>query len=135
MSTKEKREWFWGVGRRKTSTARVRVSFPGAGSLVVNNRPLEKYFPRERDRKHALEALEATGSTAKCDLIATVAGGGTTGQAGAVLLGSARALVEYSEEWRSLLSKERLLTRDPRMVERKKYGQPGARRQYQFSKR
>ena len=135
MAEKIKQEWFWGVGRRKTSTARVRLGFPGTGALIVNRKTLEQYFPREAHRKAALQALELTGSMAKCDLVANVRGGGMTGQAGAVLLGSARALVEYSAEWRSMLSRERLLTRDPRMVERKKYGQPGARRQYQFSKR
>lgn len=135
MAEKIKVEWFWGVGRRKTSTARVRLGFPGTGALTVNKKTLEQYFPREAHRKAALQALELTGSMTKCDLIANVRGGGMTGQAGAVLLGSARALVEYSAELRSMLSRERLLTRDPRMVERKKYGQPGARRQYQFSKR
>lgn len=135
MSAESKKKWYWGLGRRKTSVARVRLGFPGTGSLIINKRPFEEYFPRETHRKSALGALELTGSTSKCDMFANVKGGGMTGQAGAVLLGSARALVEYDAELRSALSKERFLTRDPRMVERKKYGQPGARRQYQFSKR
>jgi len=130
-----KQEWFWGVGRRKTSVARVRLGFPGSGIITVNRRPFHQYFVREAHQKSALQALELTGSTKKCDMVVNVKGGGLTGQAGAVLLGSARALVQYSPELRPMLSKARLLTRDPRMVERKKYGQPGARRRYQFSKR
>ncbi len=122
-------------GRRKTSVAQVRLIPLGGGKVLVNKRALEHYFRKSTDRKTALQPLESTGLLHHFDVLVKVEGGGTTGQAGAMSLGVARALVDYDGNLRPALSREKLLTRDPRMVERKKYGQPGARRRYQFSKR
>ncbi len=125
---------FLGTGRRKTSVARVRVA-TGTGRVTVNNRAIENYFPVLSMRNDALRALELTQSLEKYDITVNVRGGGPTGQAGAVRHGISRALLEVDAELRPVLKADGLLTRDPRMKERKKYGQPGARKRYQFSKR
>ncbi len=124
----------YGTGRRKTSTARV-ILRPGTGTFTVNKRTLEQYFFDETHRMLVKRPLEASDTLNKFDLIINVEGGGMRGQAGAVQHGIARALVDFSAELRGVLKKEGLLTRDPRMKERKKYGQPGARKRFQFSKR
>ena len=122
------------VGRRKTSVARVFMS-PGKGKIVVNKLPVEEYFKDEFKRSQALKPLVAADKLEEFDIRVNVRGGGVTGQSGAVSLGIARALVEFDESIRLLLRKDRLLTRDPRMVERKKYGRKKARKSFQFSKR
>ncbi|MGA2624998.1 MAG: 30S ribosomal protein S9 [Bacteroidota bacterium] len=122
------------VGRRKTSVARVIVK-PGSGVVTVNDRPLEQYFPVDTLRTEVLLPFVATETMGKYDVVATVEGGGLTGQAGAMKLGISRALVRMNEELRLLLRTNRMMTRDPRMVERKKYGQRKARKRFQFSKR
>ena len=122
------------TGRRKTSIARVRL-LPGSGMVKVNGRDFAQYFPRETGRRLAIRPLQVTEMLGKYDVVATVTGGGLTGQAGAVSLGLARALLAMEPETKAVLAKEGLLTRDPRMRERKKYGQPGARKRFQFSKR
>ena len=124
----------YGTGRRKTSTARV-ILRPGTGNFKVNDRTLERYFFDETHRMLVKRPLEASDTLNKFDVVVTVDGGGMHGQAGAVQHGIARALVEFSTELRGVLKKEGFLTRDPRMKERKKYGQPGARKRFQFSKR
>ena len=124
----------YGTGRRKTSTARVFLR-PGSGNVTVNNRSLEQYFFDETHRMIVKQPLQATDSASKFDLVINVEGGGMHGQAGAVQHGIARALVDFSVELRPVLKKAGFLTRDPRMKERKKYGQPGARKRFQFSKR
>jgi small subunit ribosomal protein S9 len=125
---------FYGTGRRKTSVARVWIR-PGSGRIVVNRRSFENYFPRETLRMIIAQPLQITNTAGQVDVLATVAGGGPTGQAGAVRHGIARALVRLDEQLRATLKKAGLLTRDPRMRERKKYGQPGARQKFQYSKR
>lgn len=125
---------YWGTGRRKTSVARVRIT-PGAGQVIVNGRPFDEFFRRERDRKSILAPLKDTQTLALVDLDVNVKGGGITGQAGAMLLGVARSLRKIVPETEPLLRDKGYLTRDAREVERKKYGQPGARRSFQFSKR
>jgi small subunit ribosomal protein S9 len=125
---------FYGTGRRKTSVARVFLR-PGQGRITVNRRPIEDYFPRETLRLIVNQPLELTGTTGHLDVMVNVAGGGLSGQAGAVRHGIARALLEFNGELRPQLKRAGLLTRDPRMKERKKYGQPGARKRFQFSKR
>ncbi|GBD07581.1 30S ribosomal protein S9 [bacterium HR21] len=122
------------TGRRKTAVARV-VLTPGSGHITVNGRALEDYFPIEAHRKDILLPLELTNTLGRFDIRANVSGGGISGQAGAIRLGIARALVEFDEEFRKILRPAGLLTRDPRMVERKKYGQKKARKRFQFSKR
>ena len=122
------------VGRRKTSIARIFMK-PGSGKITVNDRSFEVYFPLETHRTAITKAFEVTDSLGKYDVQVNVEGGGSTGQAGAVILGVARALVSAGEENRGPLRKNGLLTRDPRMVERKKYGQKKARKRFQFSKR
>lgn len=122
------------TGRRKTATARVRI-VAGSGKVSVNGRALEAYFPTDALRTLALRPLAATESATKFDVRASVNGGGPIGQAGAVSLGLARALLEADANVKGTLRTEGLLTRDPRMRERKKYGQPGARKRFQFSKR
>lgn len=122
------------VGRRKTSVARVIVK-PGSGSFMVNKKKLENYFVVDTLRTEVLSPFVATETSGKYDVVANVRGGGMTGQAGAVKLGLARALVEISADLRSKLRTNGLMTRDPRMVERKKYGQKKARKRFQFSKR
>lgn len=122
------------VGRRKTSVARVIVK-QGSGVVTVNDKSLEQYFPVTTLRNEVLLPFVATETTGKYDVVATVEGGGLTGQAGAVKLGISRALLRLHEDLRQTLRTNRLLTRDPRMVERKKYGQRKARKRFQFSKR
>ena len=125
---------YYGTGRRKNSVARVFLR-PGAGQIVVNKRPLEVYFTRDALRRDMLQPLIVTENVDKFDAYITVNGGGHTGQAGAVRLGIARALLELNPEYRATLKPLGYLTRDARVVERKKYGQRGARRRFQFSKR
>jgi len=125
---------FYATGRRKTSVARVWIR-PGAGRIIVNRRAFEDYFPRETLRMIIAQPLEVTSTVGQFDVFATVRGGGPTGQAGAVRHGLARALARFDEKFRVPLKKAGLLTRDPRMRERKKYGQPGARQKFQYSKR
>ena len=122
------------VGRRKTSVARVYLR-PGSGKVVINKREIETYFPLLTRRVQALAPLTVTETAGEVDLVINAKGGGLTGQAEAVQLGIARALLKYNEELRKPLRDAGLLTRDPRMVERKKYGQPKARKRFQFSKR
>jgi len=126
--------YWWGTGRRKSSVARVRIK-PGGGKLVVNKKELKEYFVREQDRKAVLAPLVTVDAQKSFDIFINVKGGGTTGQAGASLLGIARALKKYDEHYVQALRDGGHLTRDPRMVERKKPGQRGARRRFQFSKR
>lgn len=125
---------YYGTGRRKTSAARVFLR-PGKGSVVVNRKPVEEMFTIESLRVQIRQPLLLTETADKFDVYATAKGGGTTGQAGALRLGIARALVEYNLELRPRLKKAGLLTRDPRQKERKKYGLAGARKRFQFSKR
>ena len=125
---------YYGTGRRKTSTARVFLR-PGSGSVSINHRAFDAFFPTEALRTQIRQPLLLTESADKFDIVATVAGGGVSGQAGAVRLGIARALVEYNIELRKRLKDEGLLTRDARGKERKKYGMAGARKRFQFSKR
>jgi small subunit ribosomal protein S9 len=122
------------IGRRKTSVARV-ILKPGTGKVKINKRTLEDYFPVDTLRTEVLSPLVATEMVGRYDVTANVDGGGLTGQAGAVKLGIARALVDINVELKSKLRVTRMLTRDPRMVERKKYGQKKARKRFQFSKR
>jgi len=130
----DKSGFYWGTGRRKTSVARVRIK-PGGGKMLVNDRTAEDYFKSQQDRKMIMSPLKAVDGEKKFDIFVNVQGGGTTGQAGAVLLGIARALKGYDENYMQMLRDGGYLTRDPRMVERKKPGQSGARKRYQFSKR
>ena len=125
---------YYATGRRKTSTARVFLR-PGSGAIKVNHREFEAFFPREALRMQIRTPLVLTETADKFDVLATVAGGGVSGQAGAVRLGIARALVSYNAELRKALKNEGLLTRDARAKERKKYGMAGARKRFQFSKR
>lgn len=122
------------IGRRKTSVARV-ILAPGSGKITVNKRALDQYFPLETLRTTIVKPFEITQTLGKYDARVNVEGGGSTGQAGAICLGIARALVDVSDDNKSPLRTAGLLTRDPRMVERKKYGQKKARKRFQFSKR
>ena len=126
--------YWWGTGRRKSSVARVRIK-PGSGKLIVNKKQLDDYFKREQDRKAVTAPLKAVNAEKLFDVFINVKGGGTTGQSGASLLGIARALKNYDNGFVQALRDGGHLTRDPRMVERKKPGQAGARRRFQFSKR
>jgi small subunit ribosomal protein S9 len=125
---------FYATGRRKTSSARVFLR-PGTGAVTVNHREFEAFFPTEALRTQIRTPLVLTQTLEQFDVVATVAGGGINGQAGAVRLGIARALVGYNAELRKALKKGGLLTRDARAKERKKYGMAGARKRFQFSKR
>ena len=125
---------FLGTGRRKTSVARVRLA-PGSGKIVINNRPFENYFPTDALRMVVVQPFTATESVNKYDIRANVEGGGPAGQAGAMRHGIARALLCVDVAMRPALKAAGYLTRDPRMRERKKYGQPGARKRFQYSKR
>jgi small subunit ribosomal protein S9 len=125
---------YYGTGRRKTSTARVFLR-PGTGAITINYRTFEGFFPTEALRTQIRRPLVLTENTEKFDILATVEGGGVSGQAGAVRLGISRALVEYNAELRKALKEEGMLTRDARAKERKKYGMAGARKRFQFSKR
>ena len=127
--------YFYGTGRRKSSVARVRVYANGTGKITINNRDIDDYFGLETLKLIVRQPMELTGTSGKLDIICTVAGGGVTGQAGAIRHGVARALLKYDAEIRGELKKAGFLTRDPRMKERKKYGLKGARRAPQFSKR
>jgi len=125
---------FLGTGRRKTAVARVRLS-SGSGKITINGRAFDNYFPVDTLRATASQPFTVTGTTDKYDVRVNVAGGGPNGQAGAVRHGIARALVAADANLRASLKAEGLLTRDSRMKERKKYGQPGARKRFQYSKR
>jgi small subunit ribosomal protein S9 len=124
----------YGTGRRKTATARVFLR-PGSGNITVNNKPFQQYFFDETYRMLVKQPLQASDMLNKFDIVMTLAGGGMRGQAGAAQHGVARALCAHSADLRPVLKKAGFLTRDPRMKERKKYGQPGARKRFQFSKR
>jgi small subunit ribosomal protein S9 len=126
--------YIWGLGRRKTSTARVRLA-PGTGTITINDRPIGEYFPVERLRKQALIPLELSETGSRFDIHVNVEGGGITGQVGAVILGISRALIKADPTVEAKLRGHHLLSRDDRMVERKKYGLHKARRGGQFSKR
>jgi small subunit ribosomal protein S9 len=125
---------YYGTGRRKTAAARVFLR-PGSGAMKVNDRPLDDYFPNEVLKMVIKQPLMLTETTEKFDIVATVEGGGSAGQAGAIRHGITRALMEYNMELRDRLKSAGLVTRDPRKKERKKYGQKGARARFQFSKR
>ena len=125
---------YYGTGRRKDSVARVYLR-PGEGNILVNKRPLEEYFGRDTLKMILRQPLEITDSLKKFDIIVNVHGGGLSGQAGAIRHGISRALLLAMEDSRGALKKEGMLTRDSRKVERKKYGQPGSRKKYQYSKR
>ncbi|MBD3377772.1 30S ribosomal protein S9 [candidate division KSB1 bacterium] len=122
------------TGRRKDAVARVRLA-PGTGQFTINGRELLDHFKRDTLRMVIEQPFVVTDTLGSYDIVANVKGGGLTGQAGAVLLGVARALVQANDDFRSTLRRNGFLTRDPRMVERKKYGQPKARKRFQFSKR
>lgn len=124
----------WGVGRRKSAVARVRIA-PGTGKVEINGRELNDYLTGERDRKSIFGPLEVTSTGGKIDVFARCTGGGATGQAGAIVMGLGRALAKYDSTLEVPLRQGGFLTRDSRMKERKKYGQRGARRRFQFSKR
>lgn len=125
---------YYATGRRKTSSARVFLK-PGTGKVMINGKPPEQYLSNAVSRMVILQPFNLTASTGKFDIFVTVAGGGETGQAGAIRHGISRALVAFDEALRPTLKKAGMLTRDARMVERKKYGRPGARKRFQFSKR
>lgn len=127
-------EQYHGVGRRKSGVARVYLR-PGQGEWTINGRPLDEYFPRHSHQQHAREPLDTTENAGRFDVKVVVRGGGKTGQAGAIRLGVARALLKVDEEYRPTLRQKGMLTRDPREVERKKPGRPKARKRFQFSKR
>ena len=127
-------KYYYGTGRRKSSVARVRV-YNGSGNVTVNGRDIDDYFGLETLKLIVRQPFGVTETTDKFDIVCTVAGGGVTGQAGAIRHGLSRALLQYNPELRPALKKEGFLTRDPRMKERKKYGLKAARRAPQFSKR
>ena len=125
---------YYGTGRRKTSTARVYLR-PGTGEVVINRQPFERYFPNQTLRMMIRQPLQLTETSNKFDLLVNVDGGGLSGQAGAIRHGITRALLEFNADLRRTLKHAGLITRDPRVKERKKYGQKGARKRFQFSKR
>ena len=127
--------YFYGTGRRKSSVARVRVYPNGTGAITINGRDIDNYFGLDTLKLIVRQPMELTETVGAFDIVCTVAGGGVTGQAGAIRHGLSRALLQYNEELRPVLKKAGLLTRDPRMKERKKYGLKKARRAPQFSKR
>lgn len=129
-----KNPYYWGTGRRKTAIARVRIK-PGDGKFVVNKREVDVFFCTDKDRQAVRTPLKVTESVSSFDIFVNVKGGGISGQAGAVVLGLARALVAADASYESKLKAQDLLTRDSRKVERKKYGRSGARKRFQFSKR
>jgi small subunit ribosomal protein S9 len=133
-STLGDKEYIWGLGRRKKAVARVRIR-PGSGKIFINKRDVDKYFTNPRDQNDVRSPLVATDNLERYDVWANVYGGGSTGQAGAVVLGIARALMKADSDTYSTLKGKGYLTRDSRVKERKKYGQRGARRSFQFSKR
>jgi len=126
--------YIWGVGRRKSAVARVRIA-PGSGKIEINGRELNDYLTAERDRKLIFGPLEVTNTGGKMDVLVNADGGGPAGQAGAIVMGLGRALAKYDAGLEIPLRQAGFLTRDSRMKERKKYGQRGARRRFQFSKR
>ena len=128
------RLWWWGTGRRKHAVARVRMR-PGTGEFRINKREIDDYFTQVRDRQLVVQPLETARMRTTWDIFVNVGGGGYAGQAGAVCLGLARALAKAMPELESALRDKGMLTRDARMSERKKYGQKGARKRFQFSKR
>ncbi len=130
----EKGQWWWGLGRRKTAVARVRIR-PGDGTFLINKRPYNEYLTEERDHKNLMTVLSKTNTTGALEVHVNVCGGGFTGQSGAIVLGLGRALLKYDDTLEPILRSNGFLRRDPRKVERKKYGQPGARARFQFSKR
>ena len=130
----ESKPYYYGTGRRKHSVARVRV-YPGSGNITINNRSIDDYFGLDTLKLIVRQPLNLVGAIDKFDIVCNVAGGGVTGQAGAIRHGISRALLLYSDELRPILKKAGFLTRDPRMKERKKYGLKAARRAPQFSKR
>jgi small subunit ribosomal protein S9 len=125
---------WYATGRRKESVARVWIT-PGEGNIVINERTMDDYFGRETSKMVVVQPLELVEQKGKIDVRVNVVGGGLSGQAGAIRHGITRALMEYNPEFRPVLKKAGLVTRDARAVERKKYGQPGARKRFQFSKR
>ncbi|HZE68599.1 MAG TPA: 30S ribosomal protein S9 [Pyrinomonadaceae bacterium] len=125
---------YYGTGRRKTSTARVYLR-PGAGDVQINHKPFDRYFPNETLRMIIRQPLNLTETVNKFDILVNVGGGGPAGQAGAIRHGITRALIEFNADLRPTLKQAGLVTRDPRIKERKKYGQKGARKRFQFSKR
>lgn len=127
-------EKMYATGRRKEAVARVWIS-PGEGTITINNRDINDYFGRETSKMVLMQALEIVDQKGKVDVSVNVSGGGLTGQAGAIRHGLARALSKLNPEFRPVLKKAGFITRDARAVERKKYGQPGARKRFQFSKR
>ena len=126
--------WSWGLGRRKTSVARIRIR-SGTGKVTVNKKPLDTYFCLDRLRRRAVEPLKTLKYEGRLDIFANIKGGGITGQAEAMLMGLARAILKYDSTTMDVLRTSGHLTRDSRMVERKKYGRRGARASFQFSKR
>lgn len=130
----KKHGFWWGTGRRKSSVARVRIR-EGTGKVVVNGKAYDEYFCLSKDQITALEPMRVTKSQKTYDVFANIVGGGTTGQAGALLMGLGRALLAANPEFEEALRDAKHLTRDARMVERKKYGRAKARRSFQFSKR
>ncbi len=130
----DKNGYFWGTGRRKTSVARVRLS-KGKGGITINGRSLSDYFPTPRQQAAVMGPLKTIGFESAYDLNVSVRGGGLTGQAGAIMMGIGRALLQAEPDKTMALREQGFLSRDPRMVERKKPGKPGARRSFQFSKR
>ncbi len=126
---------YYATGKRKTSVARCWLIPGGSGKITVNRRPVDEYFSRETDTMLLRQPLVITETLGQFDILVTVRGGGTSGQAGAIRHGIARALLEYNPEFRPILKKAGFLTRDARKKERKKYGQPGARKRFQYSKR
>ncbi|MFS4458499.1 30S ribosomal protein S9 [Bdellovibrio sp. HCB2-146] len=127
-------KFYYATGRRKTSSARVFLK-PGKGTITINGKKADDYLSRMQSRMVILQPLELLNQTGKFDAKITVAGGGESGQAGAIRLGITRALIAFNEEFKGTLKKAGFVTRDPRMVERKKYGKAGARRRFQYSKR
>ena len=127
-------KFFYATGRRKTSAARVFLK-PGSGKITINGKPHDGYLSKPTSRMVIVQPFQLTNNTAKFDVYVTVSGGGESGQAGAIRHGISRALVAFDEGNRGTLKKAGFLTRDPRMVERKKYGKAGARRRFQYSKR
>jgi small subunit ribosomal protein S9 len=134
QKNESKSSFHWGTGRRKTSIARVRIK-PGSGELKINDKKLTEYFTRPQDINNVIAPLKATDTQKSIDVLINVKGGGITGQSGAIMLGIARALKNYDSNLTAKLRDGGYLTRDGRMVERKKPGQAGARRRFQFSKR
>ena len=130
----DSKPYFYGTGRRKHSVARVRM-YPGTGKITINGRDIDEYFGLETLKLIVRQPMEITTTLGRFDIVCTVAGGGVSGQAGAIRHGIARALLQNGDEMRPILKKAGYLTRDPRMKERKKYGLKGARRAPQFSKR